>query len=375
MKTEGTTLEEVARRFPLVPRPRAVCRSLEQRVARVRDRVHLAAQRTDDALLRAAEALNLAALIASDCARPALARELCWRQADVFLTGRPYPAATAKLALQPLINLGRLLVRDGDGDGAYQVFRGLLDGLRSQTDTIVAGRKVNLADLVTREDRPEVEHWMWLVLLVDGTKALARAGRWVEALQHVEQHHGIAGGLLDGRQVAILARATAGDHDAAHRLIASTIVESGWEAAVAACLRTLSLDCADQPSAAAASASAMVNAYLPLPPAAEHAVFQVRLGLSVLDLAHDAPKQARVAHKMTRVAAISADAYAAWDLLTCAPHAAGDDARTLADMVKAAGLGSGEIPGDLLDHLMHAAHTATAVIRDTLVSATSRPAG
>ncbi|MFI6634269.1 hypothetical protein ACIBI7_35770 [Nonomuraea fuscirosea] len=230
-RTAQPPLQSVTRRFPLVPRSRAVCRSLEQRVARVRDRAHLAAQRGDEAVLRAAEAFNVAALIASDCGLPKLAEELCWQQASVVLTGRPYPAGTAKLALQPLINLGRLLVRDGDGDAAYQVFRGLYDALHDRAAMIIAGRQVDLADLVMEEDRPELVQWMWLNLVIDGSKALARAGRWTEALHHAEQHHGVGGRLHEGRQVSIIARATSSHHDEAAHLLAVTPIEAPWEAA------------------------------------------------------------------------------------------------------------------------------------------------
>ncbi|TDB99743.1 hypothetical protein E1267_36595 [Nonomuraea longispora] len=274
-------LHTVARRFPLVPRPRAVCRSIEQRVARVRDRAHLAAQRGDDAVLRAAEAFNMAALIATDCGLPKLARELCWQQADIFLTSRPYPAATAKLALQPLINLGRLLVRDGDG--AYEVFRGLYDALHDRAAVAIAGRQVDLADLVIEDDRPQIVQWMWLNLLIDGSKALARAGRWAEALHHVEQHHGVGARMCEGRQVSIVARATSGHPDEAAHLLAATPVEAPWEEAVSACLHTLCLRVADQP--ADPTTSTMVDAYLRLPAEPEHVVFQVRLGLSVFGLA------------------------------------------------------------------------------------------
>lgn len=50
----------VARRFSLIPRTKLACRALEMRVARVRALAHLANQRTDESLLRAAEAHNLA---------------------------------------------------------------------------------------------------------------------------------------------------------------------------------------------------------------------------------------------------------------------------------------------------------------------------
>ena len=80
----------VEQRFPLLPRRKPVCRSLTDRIDRVRRQADLASQHTDDALLRAAEAHNLAALIVSDCGMPTLARDLCWRQFDIFATSLGY---------------------------------------------------------------------------------------------------------------------------------------------------------------------------------------------------------------------------------------------------------------------------------------------
>lgn len=90
----------MAQRFPLIPRPKPVCPAFAARVARVRDLARLADQHTGDALVRAAEAHNLAALITSDCGMPTLARTLCWQQFDILATLRSVDAATAKLALQ-----------------------------------------------------------------------------------------------------------------------------------------------------------------------------------------------------------------------------------------------------------------------------------
>jgi hypothetical protein len=193
--------------FPLIPRPKPACPTLKVRIARVRELAHLADQRTDESLLRAAEAHNLTALIISDCGMPALARDLCRRQVEVFLIARPLDVATAKLVLQPLVNLGRLLIRDGEGTTAYQLLEALFGAVKSRTDTVIDGRKIRLADLISHDDdHREVVQWMWSVLLADGTRALTRAGRWAEVLRHAKQHRGIGHQLLDGRQVAILAQ-------------------------------------------------------------------------------------------------------------------------------------------------------------------------
>lgn len=272
-----------AERFPLVLRPKPVCRALGARVARVREWADLASQGTDDPCLRAAEAQNLAALILSDCGLHALARDLCWQQAEVFLTARPLDTATAKLALQPLINLARLFIRDGDGTAAYHVLEALFEAIMFRKDTIIDGRKIGLADLVTHDDHREVVQWMWTVLLSDGTRALTRAGRWTGALQHARQHKGIGDRLLDGRQVAILAYCEAGDYVTAIRLLSGSLTPTPWEGSVAACLRVLCDRLADRRSNS--DIATMIDRYLDLESAPDHVVFHVRLGLCVIDVA------------------------------------------------------------------------------------------
>ncbi len=56
---------QIARRFPLVPRPRPACLPLAERVQEIHDLARRANQNGD--LGTGAAALNRAALIASDC--------------------------------------------------------------------------------------------------------------------------------------------------------------------------------------------------------------------------------------------------------------------------------------------------------------------
>jgi hypothetical protein len=149
-----------AERFPLLPLPKPVCRALETRIALVRECADMASQGTEDPLVRAAEAQNLAALIASDCGLPELARDLCWQQFEVFLTVRPLNTATAKLALQPLINLARLLIRAGDGT-------------RNVPSTDRDGTGVRARDLIRSRMRGPAR--TSLDSLISSTQAAARA--------------------------------------------------------------------------------------------------------------------------------------------------------------------------------------------------------
>ncbi|MET9869037.1 hypothetical protein ABZZ16_23195, partial [Streptomyces sp. NPDC006386] len=84
-------VSQIARRFPLVARPRPACPPLADRVREITDLA--AAAKRDNTVNSATVALNKAALIASDCGMPDLARALCWRHAEVVLgrqrRGRP----------------------------------------------------------------------------------------------------------------------------------------------------------------------------------------------------------------------------------------------------------------------------------------------
>jgi hypothetical protein len=358
-----------AGRFPLIPRAKPICRALDVRVARVRERAHQTNQRTEDSLLRAAEAHNLAALIMSDCGLPDLARALCWQQFEVFLTVRPLPLPTAKLALQPLINLARLLIRDGDGTGAYALLEALFQAVKSRADTVIDGRQINFTDLLSHDDdHRELVKWIWSILLTDGTRALTRTGRWAEALRHVEQHNGIGQRLLDGRQVAILARCATRDHEAACSMLADTTAPTSWEEAVAASLKVLCLQSADQPAQSATTA--MVEGYLRLT-TDDPVSFRVLLGLSVMDLAVGSCGVLQVAAVVLREALETADAYTARDVLnneTCRSHAAGNDVRGLTDTVRAAWLGHGTMPAHALNQLMDGVGMSEATIVNSLTS-------
>jgi hypothetical protein len=80
----------IARRFPLVARPRPACTSLAQRVTDLRNRAareSTAAGHQDTA--GATAVFNLAALLASDCGLPDLARRWSHRLARAAL-GQPH---------------------------------------------------------------------------------------------------------------------------------------------------------------------------------------------------------------------------------------------------------------------------------------------
>ncbi|MDM4723399.1 hypothetical protein QTQ03_28760 [Micromonospora sp. WMMA1363] len=140
----------VARRFPLIARSRPPCTAL---TARIRVLTALAEQAaTEHDLTAAARVCNQAALIASDCAQPDLARTWCHRHARVWLKHPPADSRRARLALEPLINLARLHIRDGDGDTAVLLLDQLFQATRTRTDTVIDGITVPTAALTRAPD-------------------------------------------------------------------------------------------------------------------------------------------------------------------------------------------------------------------------------
>lgn len=63
-------------------------------------------------------------------ALPDLARSLCWQQFDVYLRARPLGAQVARYMLEPIFNLARLLIREGNGKGAHQLLNTLYHAVR-----------------------------------------------------------------------------------------------------------------------------------------------------------------------------------------------------------------------------------------------------
>ncbi|WP_019854010.1 hypothetical protein [Actinopolyspora mortivallis] len=348
--------ERLAAWFPLLPRPRPACRALTERVDEIGQLAHNATHGPPEhRLTTAAEACNKAALILSDCGLPDRAHQLCWRQFDLFHAYSPLEPTTAKLALQPLVNLGRLHIRTGQASRAHQLFTHAYRALRTATATMLDGRNVDLNDLIDDQNaaRGELVRFLWTVLLADGTRALTRAGRWTDALSHLEHHKGIGDRMLDGRQVAILTRIINGDHEHALDLLEHSSTTDTWEQAVASYLTTLCLTTAEHDTQPADTE--MVERYLALPQHSTPPVFHCRLGLCVLDLTSHTPHHAPITTDITRQAITSADAYVAREVLDdplCAQHMSDTERHTLTHIIATAGLHHGEeIPAEILTEL------------------------
>ncbi|WP_326742716.1 hypothetical protein [Streptomyces sp. NBC_01768] len=339
-------VSQIAKRFPLVARPRPACPPLAERVREVTDLA--AAAERDGNVTSATVALNKAALIASDCGMPDLARSLCWRHTEVFLRAQPLGAQEARYALEPLVNLARLRIRDGDGDAAYLLLDLLNRAVRLKSEGVIDGRTVSFQHLVdSPADHEQVCQWLWTVLLGDGTRALVSAGQWGRARSHGEQHHGVGQRLFDGRQVEVLVRCLGGQPTDALEFLNNSALSQDWERPVAACLAVLCLTAAGE--CPAGPVETMLGHYLALDAAPEFAVFRARVGLTVLDLS-PRPQHAEVLRRLVHEATTYGDGYVARDVLAhpvCHEQMTQAQTRTLSAAVASAGLGQGNIPAPL----------------------------
>lgn len=290
----------ILRRFPLVPRPRPITKALTARIDDLRTLANRA-EREDD-LTAASAVYNQAALIASDCGEPELARQWCREHADAYLRALPLGAQAARHALEPLVNLARLHIRSDHGDAALRLLTDLFRAVSSRTDALIDGYPLPASRLTrTAEDHREVRQWLWSLLLADGARALTSAGRWKEAYDHLQRHNGIGRRMLDGRQVVVIAHATAGEIRHARTLVAETACGEPWEQSVTACLDYLCGKAAGEET----FLDALLDSYRRLMPTPSLAVFHTRLGLSIIDaaggVAHPEKPRCRADQPCTRL--------------------------------------------------------------------------
>ncbi|ONH51339.1 hypothetical protein CcI49_35930 [Frankia sp. CcI49] len=353
--------------FPLVQRPRPPGLPLEDRVRQLQS---LAARTADGLpLVRAAEICNKAALIASDSGQPDLAQDLCWRQHMVFDQARPLPASAAELALQPVLNLPRQWIRDGEGNRAYAILQALHEAAHTQTSALIDGRSISLRNVTCApDDHRTMRTLTWTALLADGVRALARAGRWHEAAEQAAAHRGVGRRLLDGRQATVLALAQAGHTEQAAALVDQSTTPEPWEQAVQTilrvyCLRQAGTDTGPQIAPLLTAALTLMRQSDP-----STMVFRARASMIALDLAdgHDHP--CIDALRRALIAGALKDAYTARDTLA---HRLQESMTTtqrhaLTDVIRAAGLDSGSVPEPLYGDLMDTVNSAEAQLRGHL---------
>ncbi|MFH8556422.1 hypothetical protein ACH4FE_22845 [Streptomyces celluloflavus] len=335
----------IARRFPIVARFLPACLPLHARVTAL---VELAAKAVKQAEQGVASAVfNQAALLASDIDLPDLARSMCHRHAEVYLQTCPLPAMSAIRGLEPLVNLARLQIRAGHNDDGRQRLLDLYEAVGAGRAAVFEGITVPANLTATGEDRREVHAWLWRVVLADGTRSLTTTGRWPEALAHIEQHRGVGTRMLDGRQVAVLAALTEGDTDQAAELLLSTAPGEPWEQAITACLTVLCRRYAGRP--VDGQLTELVHIYLDREAAPGLTVFDIRLGLTVLDAipSADHPAVRRLVDDLIRRTTAARDGYAAREVLghpLCVTLATETQTRDCRDLVTACALGQGSFP-------------------------------
>jgi hypothetical protein len=337
----------IASRIPLVRRTKAPALPLEERITHLTGlTVAPAGASHHDLVARACGVLNYAALIASDTGLPDVASDLCWRQHRIFADAGRLNGAIAVMSLMPLVNLSRLLTRDGRGEAAYDLLVRLNHAARQREKTEIDGRAVDLSALTgTDDDHRQVCQELWVTLLVDGARALARIGRWSEAAEAMAKHRGIGNRLLDGRQIKIMSLMEQGLDQQARDMIDATEPTEPWETVIGVLLRAHCRPAGTRVPQPDLDHALSETAVLLTRPDPSTAVFQTRAGLAALELDPIGPQAGTLREAVTAVARL--DAHAAREVLHHpATRIALPAARAAAlnAAITAAGLGTGALP-------------------------------
>ncbi|MCE6999970.1 hypothetical protein LZG04_34915 [Saccharothrix sp. S26] len=369
---DPTTLVAAARRFPLLGRPRPTCPSLVRRVQEVADIAHKAGQAGTDGLAEGAHALNKAALIASDCGVPSLARDLCWQHIDLYRVAadRPLTVLQARYMLEPVLNLARLQIRASDGEQALHLLTAMHRAVMSKADLDVDGQTLPLTDLTgTRQEHHKLREWVWLHLVGDGIRALTLAGRWDDAVAHAQAHRGVGLHLMEGRQATIVAHCLKGAGAEANAALAESRPVQPWELQVSSCLKVMCSDAAGVP--ARRDIYTMIGHFLGQEPMPGYAAFRAQLGLTVTTLASATDPEAAdaVLTQVSDEVIKAGDGYAARDVLRYRDTQANltnEQREALSDLLVSSGLGAGALPETLLMFLLGSTQAAAKVVRMSL---------
>ncbi|MDH6579385.1 hypothetical protein [Kitasatospora sp. MAP5-34] len=362
----------IARRFPLVARIRPACLPLEARVDKLCELADAGTRQADPGL--ASTVFNQAALLASDLGLPDYARELCRRHAHLYLNLGPLPPTSAIRGLEPVVNLARLHIRAGHHEQGHQLLLDLYQAVTTGAGTVLDGVTIPAHLTETHQQRAEVRKWLWRVVLADGTRALTTTGRWHDAMRHLQEHRGIGLRMLDGRQVAVLARATTGDTAGALALLEATEPGEPWENAVTAVLTAL---CRPGHQHTAATA---IDHCLSLQPTAGLDLFTTRLALTAAEAASDDRGAAGgpLLDSLIRRMSESGDGYALREILAHPPARARlkpTEANALEQALHACALDSGELPEPTQAQLWEALGHATNVLESAPINRCTPGAG
>jgi hypothetical protein len=367
---DDAALRPALRWLPLVGWARPACPPLPARIAEITQITRDAREPDTDTAAGAAHALNKAALLASDCGIPALARDLCLRHIAAYAAaGRPLTVPLARQMLGPAVNLARLALRTREPGKALYLLDAINTAVAAGTDFVIDGCELPLAGVAgSRDEHRRLRQSVWLHYLATSIQAHAQAGRWDHAAQFARDHRGIGDHLMEGRQAAIISHCLNGDHHAARRLLSTSAISQPWEQQIADCLTVM---CAT-PQETPAAARAMTRQYLHDQPADGRIVFHARLGLTVAALTEASGEGTapEVLACLTEAVLRTPDGYAARDILQT-PAAVRLDPRHRERLTRLAGnsgLGTGALPAQLHRSLEESTHTALALLTASLAS-------
>jgi thiopeptide-type bacteriocin biosynthesis protein len=366
-------LTHIAGRFPLIIQSRPRGTSLQDRLRQVSDcasTCHEPAE-AEERIDLACTAWNLAALIASDCALPDLAIELCERQFQIFRPAWPLSGRTAIAALQPIVNLARLDLRAHNPERAYQTLRQLHRAVQHGGDVDVHGTPIHFDGFTTSAAaRANVSPWLKTVLREDGTRALIAARQWQRAARNAAEHAVPGEGVDEATQMAVISQAMNGDFDATHSTIPTANLSAPWDHATAHCLRAFVDIACGRPDPSILPSLLITARHTVHRPDRKRATTQTRLGLAAVDLASELdPAQANLLYtEVAEAASRSGDAYAAREILKHPNKESLNSAQgtTLTTLVERAALGRGRIEPAPLAHLTDSLKTASQVLQYTL---------
>lgn len=311
---QATALQASLRWFPLLGRPRPACPALTDRVTEIAQIAETAAQHGD--VSQAAHALNKAALIASDCGLPDLARQWCWRHINLYRQFDTLTVLQASYLLEPVLNLARLQIRAHDGQPALQLLKAIYQAVTRNTNLIIDGHTLPLANLTgPRDELRKLHQWAWLQYLSEGIRIHALHGSWDQAVAHATALNGVGQHLMDGRQAAIITHCLHGEHATARTLLHDTTITEPWEKQVAACLAVM---CAEL-QRIDTQLTALIEQFLAYQPIPGYGVFRARLGLTATTLAsdYDNPRSQHLIRQVATEAIVADDGYAAREVLGC----------------------------------------------------------
>jgi hypothetical protein len=192
---DDTALCTALRWLPLVGWARPACPPLPARIAEITQIIRDAREPGADAAAGAAHALNKAALLASDCGIPALARDLCRLHITGYAAaGRPLTVPLAWQVLGSAINLARLAMRTREPAKALHLLDAINTAVAAGTDLIIDCCEVPMAGLAgSSEEHRRLRQSVWMHYLANSIRAHAQVGRWDQAARFAQDHNGVGG--------------------------------------------------------------------------------------------------------------------------------------------------------------------------------------